>query len=445
MKYKMHKTKFKQTEIGMIPEEWEVGQLGNLCEITSSKRIFLKEYVSNGIPFYRSKEIILLANNQIISDTLFISKERFEEISNKFGSPKEGDLLMTSVGTLGVPYIVKKNETFYFKDGNLMWFRSFKPKLKNKFLYYWIKSPIGQQQLDFISIGSTQRALTIDSVKRMKISFPKIGEQEFIAKILSDLDSKIELNQQMNKTLEEIGKAIFKHWFVDFEFPNEEGKPYKSSGGETVYNEELGKEIPKGWRVGRLGDGILTSISKPGIDNFVGEKIYLDTASVQNTDIISLNDYITFDKRPSRANMQPKIGSVWFAKMKDSKKGLFFDDYSTFGLDNFILSTGFLGLSVKSSALYYIWNIISSDEFERQKSNLCNGTTMQAINNVTVQSIKALVPDEKVLIKFNEAVKSLYNRIYINFVESQILSQIRDLLLPKLMSGKIRVPLEGKE
>jgi type I restriction enzyme S subunit len=79
------------------------------------------------------------------------------------------------------------------------------------------------------------------------------NEQVEIAKILSDLDSKIELLQKQNKTLEAIGQVLFKHWFVDFKFPNEEGKPYKSSGGEMVFNEELGKEIPKGWAVKPLG------------------------------------------------------------------------------------------------------------------------------------------------------------------------------------------------
>jgi len=437
MKYKMHKTKFKQTEIGMIPEEWEVGQLGNLCEITSSKRIFLKEYVSNGIPFYRSKEIILLANNQIISDTLFISKERFEEISNKFGSPKEGDLLMTSVGTLGVPYIVKKNETFYFKDGNLMWFRSFKPKLKNKFLYYWIKSPIGQQQLDFISIGSTQRALTIDSVKRMKISFPKIGEQEFIAKILSDLDSKIELNQQMNKTLEEIGKAIFKHWFVDFEFPNEEGKPYKSSGGETVYNEELGKEIPKGWRVGNYGDFLKF---EKGIEP--GAKEYSNGSG---------HDKIPFYRVADLATGMTNV----FVKESVAKKIANEEDI----LVSFDGTPGRVAFGIKGSfssgirKVYdennlfsnsFIFFFMKSDFVQRTIEIYSKGTTILHAGDA-IAHLHAAIPDNKILKKFSELINHIFYSMVHNTKHLTTLSQIRDALLPKLMSGKIRVPLEGKE
>jgi len=432
----MHK--FKQTEIGMIPEEWEVKKAEELVKVNEM-------YIGGNFQLDQIEYIdIDSVEGGIIKNVQMLNLENAPSRAKRI--VKNEDIIISTVRPNLRHFAFIKNakpNTIASTGFAVISCKNIHPK----FFYYYVTTNKYTNYLSAIadSHTSTYPAFNPDVIENSLIPFPPLHEQRAIAKILSDLDAKIELNQQINKILEEIGKAIFKHWFVDFEFPDEEGKPYKSAGGEMVYNEELGKEIPKGWRVGRLGDGILTSISKPGIDNFVGEKIYLDTASVQNTDIISLNDYITFDKRPSRANMQPKIGSVWFAKMKDSKKGLFFDDYSTFGLDNFILSTGFLGLSVKSSALYYIWNIISSDEFERQKSNLCNGTTMQAINNVTVQSIKALVPDEKVLIKFNEAVKSLYNRIYINFVESQILSQIRDLLLPKLMSGKIRVPLEGKE
>src|SRR5699024_9632475 len=98
---------------------FEKVKLGELCDISSSRRIFAKEYVDEGIPFYRSKEIILKHNKKEITDPLFISYDRYEEIKEKYGAPKDGDILLTSVGTLGVPYIVNSKEKFYFKDGNL--------------------------------------------------------------------------------------------------------------------------------------------------------------------------------------------------------------------------------------------------------------------------------------------------------------------------------------
>jgi type I restriction enzyme S subunit len=307
----------------------------------------------------------------------------------------------------------------------------------NRFIYYLFKAfndyVINKEK------GTVYGSITLEDVKRIKFPFSPLTEQRAIAKILSDLDEKIELNQKMNKTLEAIGQAIFKHWFVDFEFPNDEGKPYKSSGGEMVFNEEIGKEIPMGWRVGFLGDNVLSNISRPGIYKFEGEKIYLDTASVQKTAIVEFNTKITFEQRPSRANMQPKPGTIWFAKMKDSKKILYFDDYSEYAISNFILSTGFAGLDVKKYALYYIWSFISRDEFELEKDNLCNGTTMQAINNENITKIKLLIPSKDILEKFNIITKPIYQKSYYNWLQNLSLSQIRDSLLPKLMSGEIRV------
>jgi len=141
--------------------EWKEKQLGELSDIGSSKRIFYNEYVPVGIPFYRSKEVIEKHNGKTISTELQISIEKYSDIKEKFGVPVEGDMLLTSVGTLGIPYIVQKDETFYFKDGNLTWFRNFNNFLLNHFLYYWIVSPVGKGELDMVSIGSTQPALTI--------------------------------------------------------------------------------------------------------------------------------------------------------------------------------------------------------------------------------------------------------------------------------------------
>lgn len=177
-------------------EEWKTYKIGNLCSISSSKRIFAKEYQSSGIPFFRGKEIIEKQKGESVSTELYISKSRYDEIKNKFGVPKEGDMLLTSVGTLGIPYIVK-NETFYFKDGNLTWFTDFK-EINSKFLYYWFLSPIAKNAINAKAIGSTQKALTIDALSKFEIDIPNIDTQNRIVSILSSLDSKIELNRRIN-------------------------------------------------------------------------------------------------------------------------------------------------------------------------------------------------------------------------------------------------------
>lgn len=193
-------TLFRQRFIEEAEESWEEKKLGELLTITSSKRIFYSEYVSSGVPFYRSKEIIELRNTGSTNSELYIPNERFDEINNKFGSPKEGDILMTSVGTLGVAYRVRKTDKFYFKDGNLTWFKDFKG-LPSSIVYLWLISKIGQEELAAITIGSTQEALTIEGLKSISFKIPpkesiKLYETEF-----NTIIDKIEFNQNQIRTL----------------------------------------------------------------------------------------------------------------------------------------------------------------------------------------------------------------------------------------------------
>ncbi|HJH08613.1 MAG TPA: restriction endonuclease subunit S [Psychrobacter pasteurii] len=159
-------------ELGWIPKGWKVSSLEDLANISSSKRIFAKEYLTEGIPFYRGKEISLLSKGEDVSSEIYISQDRFMELKDKFGVPKEGDILLTSVGTLGNAYLVNSEDEFYFKDGNLTWFKDYKTLIKGEYLYYWLKSREAKLAIDNITIGSTQQALTISSLNGIKIVKP---------------------------------------------------------------------------------------------------------------------------------------------------------------------------------------------------------------------------------------------------------------------------------
>jgi type I restriction enzyme, S subunit len=197
---KMAETLFRQWFVEEAKEEWEEKTLGELLTITSSKRIFYSEYVDAGVPFYRSKEIIELRKNGSTQSELYIPNERFEEINSKFGSPKEGDILMTSVGTLGVAYRVKAKDKFYFKDGNLTWFKDFKG-LPSSIVYLWLISKIGQEELASITIGSTQQALTIEGLKSISFKIPPKVVLIQTERVFNNIISKIDSNQTQIRTL----------------------------------------------------------------------------------------------------------------------------------------------------------------------------------------------------------------------------------------------------
>ncbi len=222
---------------------------------------------------------------------------------------------------------------------------------------------------------------------------------------------------------------------MDFEFPDKNGKSYKSNKGK--FKEENGLNIPVNWNIDYLGSKNCTEIIESGINNF-NEKIYLATADVDNDHIINKKTIITSENKPSRANMQPIPQSVWFAKMKDSRKLIMVDENSPL-LDSTIFSTGFCGLKCINESFYYIWSYLLTNEFDTMKNNFCTGTTMEAINNKDVKKITFILPKKDVLKNYNAYVKPLFNIINLNNEEIDKLTILRDTLLPKLMSGEIDV------
>ncbi|EDZ96454.1 restriction modification system DNA specificity domain [Limnospira maxima CS-328] len=161
---------------------WDIVALEDLGKITSSKRIFKKDYVDSGIPFYRTKEIKELANGKEVSTELFISRDSFNEIKAKFGTPSVGDLLITAIGTVGEIYVVDRTD-FYFKDGNVLWLRDFKA-IEPNFLKYALIAFV--DEINSLSHGSTYKALPIEKLKKHKIYKPSISEQKRIVAILDE-------------------------------------------------------------------------------------------------------------------------------------------------------------------------------------------------------------------------------------------------------------------
>jgi type I restriction enzyme, S subunit len=184
-----------------IPVGWEVKKLGSLINISSSKRVYSSDYVESGVPFYRSKEVIQLSNGETISDMLYISDEKYRKFKEKFGAPQKNDILLTSVGTIGVPMLVRNNNPFYFKDGNLTWIQSSSNAKLANYLYYWLKSGAGQQQILSSTIGTSQSALTIENLKRVKVIIPEDTVLSMFNDLFSDIIESISNFTTQNQSL----------------------------------------------------------------------------------------------------------------------------------------------------------------------------------------------------------------------------------------------------
>ena len=182
---------YKQTEIGVIPEDWDIKNLGGLFEITSSKRVFQSEWRSSGVPFYRARELAVLGEKGKVENELFIDEEMYQKYKNAYGVPNNGDFLITGVGTLGKVYVVVNDHKFYFKDGNIIWFKINK-KLDSEYLKQLYLTPFIERQIIEMSAGSTVGTYTITGAKKTLIPFPAIPEQTAIATALSDTDALTE-------------------------------------------------------------------------------------------------------------------------------------------------------------------------------------------------------------------------------------------------------------
>jgi type I restriction enzyme, S subunit len=163
---------------------WEVKKLGDFFEITSSKRVFQSEWKQQGVPFYRAREIILLARQGFVENDLFISEEMFNTYSKKYGIPNEGDLMVTGVGTLGNCYVVIKQDKFYFKDGNIIWFKK-KQEINSKFVAFAFQSDYLKNQINRNN-GATVNTYTIINAKNTFIPVPSIDEQNRIVEFLDE-------------------------------------------------------------------------------------------------------------------------------------------------------------------------------------------------------------------------------------------------------------------
>ena len=279
-------------------------------------------------------------------------------------------------------------------------------KADKYYLHYLLSTDIVRDQLEYRASGTRQRNISPSDVYDVTVFIPDIEVQRKIGKTLYDLERKINLNNKINDNLQHQLKLIYDYWFTQFDFPDENGKPYRSSGGAMVWNEQLKREIPDGWSVISIMDNELFHIVKPGIDNFVGSKTYLATADIVGTNI-QTGSAIDYDARENRANMQPTVYSVWFAKMKKSIKHLYLESKMKTIIDSYILSTGFCGLQCSQISFEYVASFIEHSNFELIKDTLAHGATQEAVNNDDLCNIFLVNPSYTVLQLYHESTKEI--------------------------------------
>ena len=402
----------------MIPEDWIVVELKEASLIQTGK----------GTKRLESGQYEIIGANGLIG------------YSNEF--IEEGEFVYTGrVGTIGLT-------NFY--SGKPVWISDNVLYIKRKgitpikLIYYALK----RIDYSYLNVGSTQPLIKQSDLKKLKIALPKDSkEQKAIAKILSDLDEKIEVNRKMNEILEEIGQTLFKKWFVDFEFPNEKGKPYKLSGGEMVES-ELG-EIPEGWEVKEL-QGFL-DVQK-GL-SYKG-KFLVDEGGLPMANLGTFKPLkgfkpggIKFYNGDHKERHLVKQGDMLIANTDITQKrdvlGSPVIIPKNIGSNEVLFTHHTFAVRFKNNSLpkLFVYYLLQTSEYRDRARGFAIGTTVLALPKEAILELPFAFANEKLYDDFNKIVSPFFERMEINNEQIESLEQIRDRLLPKLMTGKIRVKL----
>ena len=342
-------------------------------------------------------------------------------------------------GTVGIPHYIKED---FFPHNTSLFIKDFKNN-DPKYIFYLIKT-LG---LNEYKSGSGVPTMNRNHLHPIKVrAYLDCETQSQIAKVLSDLDSKIELNNKINAELEAMAKLIYDYWFVQFEFPfdfaqgkpNEDGKPYKSSGGKMVWNEELKRDIPEGWEVKAVNsiievkDGTHDSPKScdVGFKLITSKNLKPEGLYFENSNTISAIDYAIINKRSKvdtgdiLYSMIGNIGTVYKVEEKEIN----------FAIKNVALFKS----SQKQELRNYLYLFLTSNDMSRYLVNEVSGSIQKFIGLGSLRKIPFLYNMPKIE-EFNLRIADMFKKLENSKLENQKLSELRDWLLPMLMNGQVRI------
>lgn len=394
-------------------KEWRKVKLGDCCEITSSKRCLASVRTKEGIPFFCSKEIILLDKGENVEPTDFIPEEIYESVRDKFGVPKAGDLLLTTRGTNGIPYIYKESDKFYFADGNLSWFKNFKRNISNKYLYYWFKSAFGKHEVDAIAKGTAQKAVPIEGLRRIELKLPPLSTQHRIATTLSRYDSLIDNYQKQIKLLEEAAQRLYKEWFVNLRFPGHE-------------NTKIVDGVPEGWEKKKL----ISLVDVQYGYAFDGHLFNDKGEGMPILRIRNIPDGYTKDYTAEQAS------SDYIVHKGDIVVGMdgIFHINTWSGDDAYLVQRACSFRPHNEKLKGFIFQAIVEPIKFFEKTLV--GATVAHLGKKHIDSIELLVPSKERLFA---PLQKMYKQRMTLLSQLRLLAESRDRLLPKLLSGEIEV------
>lgn len=393
------------------------------------------------------------------SDCSFISDLKDRELRK--GKLKRLDLVLTTRGTVG-------NVAFYDSsvpfdhiriNSGMVIFRSATDKIVPRYLYFFLRSQFFIEQVKALSTGSAQPQLPIRDIKRIEIPIPPIPEQMAIADILGALDDKIELNRRMNETLEQLARALFKSWFVDFDpvRAKAEGRAPAGMDAETaaLFPSAFDGEVPEGWVISSLGE-LFPDDKECVITGPFGSTLHAHDYRSEGVPLLLVKHVsygqIVEDKIPlvgdhklhELKRYRLKIGDIVFTRVGAVGRSAYIHPR----YEDWLISGQMLRVRVKKKKnlnARFLSQVFLEPSFIGMVENFALGTTRPSLNTELLQNFKFLVPPISVQDQYAKIVESFDEKIQSNILQNQTLAELRNTLLPRLMSGEIRVKDVEKE
>ena len=392
-------------------------QLGDLIEFQRGYDLPKSEFKSGTVPVISSNGILGYHNEVKV---------------------KAPGITIGRSGTVGIPHYIT---TDFFPHNTSLFVKNFKGN-NTKYIFYLLKN----LKLNDRKSGSGVPTMNRNHLHPLKIkAYTNTIDQQKIASVLSSLDKKIELNNKINKELEAMAKTLYDYWLTQFDFPDVNGKPYKSSGGKMVYNEELKREIPEGWDVKELKTLIKIergiSYKSTDISDNIGSPMinlnsfYLD-GSYKPKGIKYFNNTYSKNKVVNAGDLIIATTDVTRNAYIIGKAVIIPDIYQ-----NDILLSCDIAKVVYDNSLdkYFLEKLFNSDFYHEYIKGFANGTLVLHLNTDGIGWYKTFIPARDLLEKFSRLMKPIQKKKELVTLENEELSKLRDWLLPMLMNGQVKV------
>ncbi|HDT3624893.1 TPA: restriction endonuclease subunit S [Morganella morganii subsp. morganii] len=421
----------------MLSNDWQYLLGEEFCSKVTDGTHDSPKQAEYGKPLITSKHI---KADEIDFDTAYlISEKDFNEI-NKRSQVEQWDVIISMIGAYCGFCFIERNEEIDYAVKNVGLFKT-GSEVNAKWLYYYLNSSIGKSHLDKVKGGSTQPYIALGSLRKLPILVPKNHQlKEDIVRVLDAIDSKIRVNNRINTELEAMAKTLYDYWFVQFDFPDANGKPYKASGGKMIYNDTLKREIPVGWSDGTLDNlGQIVGGSTPSTadkNNF----------SEQGSPWITPND------------LSGNIGNKFISKgaMGVTAEGIKSASLKKYPAGSVLLSSrapiGYMAIARNTLTTNQGFkSFVPSKGFPTEfvyftvKNSLkaiiqyASGSTFKEVSGTVIKTVKLALPPNELVEEFRKKVEDFFKRQDTLEQENEQLIALRDWLLPMLMNGQVTV------